>query len=107
MTGAVRPLLLAATIVTLASCGGVEPTSAVMDRETFVATMVELRKAALEEPGSYEVRKVEILRARGVTEDELRSFVRAGATDLDELAEVWRAIDQQVNTPVAADTTSD
>lgn len=82
-----------------AACG--EPESAervvpegTISREQFIATYVELRYAVLEsgaddiEPGARE----EILRAQGVTAEDLFRFLDVYGTDVAYMRDLWQEI---------------
>lgn len=63
--------------------------------EQFVETMVELRRAAVTagtDTARFEALRRSALEARGVTEEELRAYVRARAGDLDHMASVWDSV---------------
>jgi hypothetical protein len=82
-------VLLAAT-----ACGASDTTFAAPD-ERFVATMVELRRAAMmagTDTAAFEELRLEVLRERGVTEDELRAYVEANSADLDHMAMIWDSV---------------
>ena len=84
-------------ILFLAACRGAEPTS--IERDVFVATVVELRQAAMEtrnEPGLWEARKAQVLQRHGVTESDLQAYVEVRGTDVEHMAEVWNAINSEL-----------
>jgi hypothetical protein len=79
------------------ACDGEAPTTTV-DRETFIETYVELRRAALQSPDRKisPERKQEILSARGITEDDLLAFAEAYGRDVDAMVAVWTEIEQRI-----------
>src|SRR5690606_20097167 len=87
---AMRFMLLAMVIVA-AACTGDDTTYAPAD-ESFVETVVELRRAALEagpDTALYAELRAQVLEERGMTEDELRAYVSARSADLDHMAMIW------------------
>jgi hypothetical protein len=89
-------LLLAAALA--AGERTTEPTGLETDR--FIDAVVMLRRAAIDlrhDPAAYEVHKEQLLRDAGLTEDELRRYVERHGTDLDHMADVWRAINARMS----------
>ncbi len=84
--------------------GGVE----VPDRETFVATYVDLRVAALTAPGDTlgEEVRTRILAEHGVTEEQLLAFVERHGEDLQFMRGVWDEVETRLDAirPRAEDT---
>jgi hypothetical protein len=81
----------------LGACRGPAPTA--IDRDRFVETVVELRQAAMEtrsEPAAYEARKAQVLQRQGVSEAELREYVEVHGRDVEHMAEVWNAINNEL-----------
>jgi hypothetical protein len=98
MPGMIRISLLLIAGALLGCARGDDGTGLRTDR--FVDVVVELRQAALDlrdDPAAYDVRKGQILRDAGVTEDQLRAYVEVHGTDLDHMAEVWRSINQRLS----------
>src|SRR5688500_16662874 len=60
-------------LVLVAACGEDEEVEGVIDRETFIATYVDLRRAALQQPTRQlpDTARDRILAAHGVTSDQL------------------------------------
>lgn len=80
--------------VLLLACGAERSGPGLTDEE-FIATMVELRRAAQaagSDTARFEAVRREVLERRGVTEAELRAFVESPERDLRELAEVWDSV---------------
>ena len=78
-----------------------------IDRETFVATYVDLRRATVDGRLDDATRD-SILDAHGTTADELRAFVTARADDPEAIADAWRDIHETLTAPpdsVLADST--
>ncbi len=80
----------------VAGCGADRPTreGGTIAPEAFVEAYVELRRAAeaLEDSAAWEVRKREILDARGLTEEALEAFVEARSADVVFLRTLWDTI---------------
>lgn len=89
-----RSLLRLLFVVALAGCARDAAEETAIDRDTFVETYAELRRAALESRGGpdFQARKDEILARRQTTEEELRDFLRAHADDPEFLAGLWKEI---------------
>ncbi|HSM06785.1 MAG TPA: hypothetical protein VK858_19320 [Longimicrobiales bacterium] len=103
-----RPTLRAPLIALLIAAGttacgpddGAMPET--LDRETFVAVMVELRKAALAESDATlrPSEREQILGGHGVTEEDLLTFAEVHGQDPTYMAEVWRDIETRLNVPI-------
>lgn len=87
--------VLAAALLA-AACGRAPSTAGGgLDRETFVATYVELRAAAVRQ-GTAELSdaaRTEVLTRMGVTEEELIAFVEAHGEDVDFMRAVWDEVE--------------
>lgn len=86
-----------AAVLVLASCHdeqAVEP----MPRETFVEVIVELRRAATQNPtqAEFEARKEEILEEANVTDSALVEYVRLHGHELERMAEVWDSVNARL-----------
>jgi hypothetical protein len=96
-----RTVAAAALLLALASCSSdtAEPAEGDMiDRETFVATYVDLRAAAVSSPDFRippDVRE-EILARHGVTGDDLVGFAAAYGRDLELMNEVWSEVERRL-----------
>lgn len=98
------PAALAA--LALSACGRA-PASG-LDREVFEQVMVDLRRAELEtDSAGFEVRRDAILKAAGVADSLLLGFVRAHASDLEYMVDVWESIDRRVNGSVGGEAAVD
>lgn len=95
-----KSILALGLVVALAACGEEPPFDAA--DEQFVATMVELRRAA-ESAGAdtarFEELRQSVLEERGVTPEELRAYVDAHAGNLDHMAIVWDSVSARLATP--------
>ena len=104
MRGRRRPspgaALLAGAALVLSGCGRDPAVSEadVIDRETFVATYVDLRTATLATPGDSlpAERKEEILGGHGVTEADLLAFAEAHGGDIDYMASLWAEVEKRL-----------
>ena len=92
-----RGALLFALAIALAACEA--PTAdAGIDRETFVATYVDLRRATVDGRLDESVRD-SILAARGTTQEELRAFLTSREDDPQAVADAWREINETLTAP--------
>lgn len=91
-----RPLILATLL--LAACSGGD-TAMDPEDDRFIRTIVELRTAALENPGGYAAEKAQILADNGVTEEALRAYIQRHVDDLSHLAAVWDTINARLARP--------
>jgi hypothetical protein len=86
-----------AFLLALASCGGdTSPVASdVIDRETFIATYVDLRLAATEQ-SDFRVspeQRAEVLARHGVSGEELIRFADVHGRDLEFMNEVWSEVE--------------
>lgn len=85
----------------LAGCGtGTNPdrAHAVIGRDTFIATYVDLRLAVLEAvPGAMNdsVRSA-ILSRHGVTEQQLQDFVKVHGSNVQYMRDVWNRVEDRI-----------
>jgi hypothetical protein len=101
---AVLVLVATALATAPAACGGESDPAGVIDRETFIATWVDLRTAALRTGDPLpEGERTRVLQERGVTEDELLGFAEAHGDDPRFMAEVWTEIENRMR-PAPADS---
>lgn len=81
-----------------------------MDADTFVTTMVELRRAAATADSlAFAAARDSILDEHGVGEAELERFVDRASDDPERMAELWQRIQEVLAPPVdsaAADSVS-
>jgi hypothetical protein len=83
----------------LAVCGGgVDVPADVIDREAFVATYVDLRRAAIAsaEFQLTDEQRADILARHGVDDESLVRFANVHGRDLDYMNEVWTEIDARL-----------
>lgn len=110
MTALARTLRLASATVLLgcvtASCGG-DPAAveASIDRDTFVATYVDLRLSALGDASGEitDAERTRVLAKHGVTEDDLLSFADAYGADPATMKEVWNAVAEELRAAAGED----
>ena len=96
-----KPTLGALLVLALASAGCSRGAQPPLPQDTFVTTMVELRRAAAGEQDSvFEDSRREILERRGVTEAELHAYVRWAARDPDRLRETFDQITERLREPI-------
>jgi hypothetical protein len=83
-----------ALVLVLSACSADDEAFGVAD-EQFVETMVELRRAALSagtDTARFEALRRTVLEEQGVTEEELRAYIAARASDLNHMATVWDSV---------------
>ena len=73
-----------------------------LEREEFVATYVDLRRATVAGELDAQTRD-SILEAHGTTEEALRDYIEQRAEDPEAIAETWREINERIT---ARDTMS-
>jgi hypothetical protein len=93
-----RSVILLAGIALLATLGCRDDTRTSIDRETFVNTYVDLRKAALETPGGRITpeRRDEVLERHGVSEADLFRFAEVRGADVAYMASVWNEVEARL-----------
>ena len=115
-TGLRRPRVLSSlfavlTILGSTGCdGGTLPLSVDLDRETFVATYVDLRLAALDSPGGIlpDVQRDAILADHDVTQDQLLEFAEVRGRDAAYMTDVWNEVAARMDgDPVDASADTD
>ncbi|MEQ1856077.1 MAG: hypothetical protein ABL963_06395 [Longimicrobiales bacterium] len=98
-----------ALLLLVAGCGGGEGTAVpegVIDRETFIATYVDLRRAATE-ASDFQLpvgERERILADHGVAAEALVSFAEAHGSDLDYMNAIWIEVESRIEGDVAAPT---
>jgi len=89
-------LLLALAGAAAGGCRAEEPAG--IDRDTFVATYVDLRLAAL--AGALDsLARDSILRSHDVTEADLRAYLESRADDPAALSKTWREVMDRMAPP--------
>lgn len=75
-----------------------EPEAETISRETFVATYVDLRLAALRRNRETitEEEREEVLERHGVDEDDLLRFVEVHGERADFMQELWEEVDERI-----------
>lgn len=71
-------------------------------RDTFVTTMVELRRAAAEsaQDSAFEARRQAILERQGVSEADLHAYVRWAAREPGRLRDTFDQVTERLREPV-------
>ncbi|MBM4182872.1 MAG: hypothetical protein FJ207_01450 [Gemmatimonadetes bacterium] len=106
----IRRMPTAVLLLLAAACGGgadEEVPADVIDRETFIATYVDLRRATIETP-EFRIpaeRREQILASHGVDEAGLLRFADAHGRDLDYMNELWTEVASRVEQREAAPPT--
>lgn len=103
--GVVVGLLLAT-----GACGGdPDPVVPGVDRETFVATYVDLRLSALGAPTGVitDAERERVLQEHGVTEEGLLAFAEAWGSDPERMKAVWEEVQRRLRAAAGEDTTMD
>jgi hypothetical protein len=90
-----------ALALAMAACTPAAPETAI-DRETFVATYVDLRKAALRSPTRTltDAQRDSVLAAHGVGEKDLVQFAEVRGADPDYMVALWSEVNALVSPPV-------
>ena len=72
-----------------------------MDRQVFVDTYVDLRTAALANPGGQirPEQRDSVLARHGVTEDDLVNFAEVHGRNVEYMAEVWGEVENRLMPP--------
>jgi hypothetical protein len=73
------------------------PESTISD-EAFIETLVSLRRAAAQEGGGTlaEPTRLEVLRERSVTEEELRHFVQVHGENIPRMTAIWTEVEARL-----------
>lgn len=85
-----------------AACGGDGPASAArggIDRETFIATYVDLRATTIrgDSFAISDAQRDQVLARHGVTEEELLRFVELNGEDADFMRAVWDEVEARLD----------
>lgn len=96
-------LLAVGVLLLAAACGdggsGPDPEEArTIDRETFVATYVDLRLAALQDTTASitPAQRERVLSEHGVTRQQLLRFVEVHGRRVEFMRDVWDAVDERI-----------
>ncbi|HEX2081833.1 MAG TPA: hypothetical protein VHG08_29275 [Longimicrobium sp.] len=84
-----RTAFISAIVLSLAACGGDDEPAGVISREKFVRANVAVRSLGDDAPAE---RRAEVLRRHGVTERQMKAWVRAQSRDPETLARAWEEI---------------
>jgi hypothetical protein len=98
--------IIVGLVLVAAACGdeeGVE-VEGLIDREAFIATYVDLRRAALQRPTRQlpDTARDRILAAHGVTRDQLMQFAEIRGGDPAYMVAVWTEVSQLMAPPDTA-----
>lgn len=86
----------------LGACAADETAFGVSD-ERFIATMVDLRQAAMTagpDTAQFEQLREGVLARHGVTEDELRAYMDMNSGDLSHMAAIWDSVAVRLSDPL-------
>lgn len=101
--------LAAALLVGVSACGD-DPASydGPIDRETFVATYVDLRLSALGTPSGVitEAERSRVLEKHAVTEDDLLGFADAWGADPAAMRSIWEDVQRRLRAAAGEDVDS-
>ena len=99
-----RCLLTVPLVVCMSCSGGNVASEETIDRETFVATYVDLRRTALTSPGQTlsDADRERVLRQHAVSEGELIAFADAWGGDTSYMTRVWEDVGARLANPNAA-----
>lgn len=100
-------LLLFSVVVVLTSCGdGPAAASTSIDRETFIATYVDLRLSALGTPTGEitEAERARVLEKHGTREADLLSYAEAHGSDPATMREIWDEVRLRLQRAAGEDT---
>jgi hypothetical protein len=90
------------------ACDGAEQDvpADVMDRETFIATYVDLREAVIATPDFRvtDEQRAAILARHGVDSESLIRFADAHGSDLDYMNEIWTEVETRIEGREAPET---
>ncbi len=91
------PLL--ALVLCACSAGGPAEAGEPIDRETFIATFVDLRATALrsDERVLSDDARAEVLERHGVTAEDLLRFADAYGRDVELMRDVWNEVEVQLD----------
>lgn len=104
-TGWLRRGVWAPTLCILGACGLGEPAapkgSPSMTPERFIEVYTALRRAAAatDDTLAFDSMRNEILRAHGVTEEDLFEFALMHGRDIEAMLELWDSIQSRLSVP--------
>ena len=104
MRSVARGLLKGLLFFCIGCSGGNAISEETIDRETFVATYVDLRRTALSSPGQTltDTDRERVLRQNAVSEGELIAFAEARGGDASYMLRVWEEVGARLANPNAA-----
>lgn len=97
---ALLPLLTGAALTLVAACGDQGADASVIDRETFIATWVDLRVAAVTSPTGElsDAQRDGILQEHDVSGQDLLDFAEAHGADVPYMEAVWDEVESRMET---------
>jgi hypothetical protein len=101
--------LVAACTIAFAACDDGTPTAETsIDRETFIATYVDLRLSALGTQSGVitDAERARVLEKHSVTEDDLLGFADAWGPDPEAMKGVWEEVQRRLRAAAGEDTAS-
>jgi hypothetical protein len=105
--GRLRGTLGACLAIAAVACSNPSPTAeSTIDRETFIATYVDLRLSALgTQTGEItEAERTRVLTEHGVSEDDLLSFADAWGSEPEVMRAVWEEVQTRLRRAAGEDT---
>ncbi|MGD2068946.1 MAG: hypothetical protein PVI57_09770 [Gemmatimonadota bacterium] len=104
MTTSARLALSALLALLLAGCGQAVDGGDVIDRETFIATYIDLRRAAFRSPTREldTAKRARVLESHGVTEEQLLEFTDVHGRDVDFMMELWTEVEDRMDSLATA-----
>jgi hypothetical protein len=98
----IRRALPVVVMLTLAGCDQLRSDPSSTDREAFIATVVELRRAlkTARTQSAYEKEKAQVLTRRGTSAAALEEFVRVHGANPSYMSAVWDSIANRLERPV-------
>ena len=89
-----RIVLLGALVTAVFGCRGAEEPEGIIDRETFISTYIDLRRAGLATPTHQlpDTARDRILAEHGVTRDQLMTFADVRGGDPDYMVALWSEV---------------
>ena len=102
-------LALIAALMLSAGCARDGVPAGTIDRATFIATWVDLRRSALTATDRTlsDAERARVLSEHGVTEEELLAFADARGSDPSYMIELWSEVTARMNPPPPAPAPTD
>jgi len=95
----VRVLCSTLLLFLLTACFGADRDQSTIDAETFIATYVDLRAAALRSPDRQisDSERERVMAERGVTEEDLLRFADVHGRDVTFMRDLWDDVEQRLD----------